>query len=46
MSREISAEERRTLDKVGEALARLGRVKRVGLTVRDKGDFIKAFSKR
>jgi len=26
----------RVLDKVGEALARLGRVKRVGLTVKDK----------
>ena len=45
MSRKISAEERKTLDKVGEALARLGRVKRVGLTARDKVDFIEAFSK-
>lgn len=44
-TQKITAEERRTLDKVGEALARLGRVKRVGLTVRDKMDFIEAFSK-
>ncbi|KIN01705.1 hypothetical protein OIDMADRAFT_121988 [Oidiodendron maius Zn] len=44
MSRNISAEERKTLDKVGEALARLGRVKRVGLTTRDKVDLIEAFS--
>jgi 1-acyl-sn-glycerol-3-phosphate acyltransferase len=43
---EISAEERKVLDTVGEALARLGRVKRVGLTVRDKADFIEAWSKR
>lgn len=45
VSRKITAEERKTLDKVGEALARLGRVKRVGLTTRDKVDFIEAFSK-
>lgn len=45
LSRRITAEERKTLDKVGEALARLGRVKRVGLTTRDKVDFIEAFSK-
>jgi 1-acyl-sn-glycerol-3-phosphate acyltransferase len=43
---EINAEERRVLDKVGEALARLGRVKRVGLGVRDKAAFIEAWSKR
>ena len=45
MARTVSTEERKTLDKVGEALARLGRVKRVGLTTRDKVDFIVAFSK-
>ncbi|KIV95779.1 hypothetical protein PV10_03394 [Exophiala mesophila] len=33
-------EERVFLDKVGEALARLGRVKRVGLGVKDKVDFV------
>lgn len=44
-NRKVSSEEKRTLDTVGEALARLGRVKRVGLTTRDKVDFIEAFSK-
>lgn len=43
---EISPEEKRILDKVGEALARLGRVKRVGLTTEDKAEFIKAWSRR
>ena len=43
---EVNAEEKRILDKVGEALARLGRVKRVGLTVRDKAGFVEAWSKR
>ena len=37
--------QRKVLDKVGEALARLGRVKRVGLNVKDKQAFIKAYSK-
>lgn len=43
---DVNAEEKRVLDKVGEALARLGRVKRVGLTVRDKIAFIEAWSKK
>lgn len=43
---EINDQERRVLEKVGEALARLGRVKRVGLTVKDKIAFIDAWSKR
>jgi hypothetical protein len=43
---EVNAEEKRILDKVGEALARLGRVKRVGLTVKDKAAFVEAWSKR
>jgi len=43
---ELNAEEKRVLDKVGEALARLGRVKRVGLTVRDKAAFTDTLSKR
>jgi len=43
---DVNAEERRILDKVGEALARLGRVKRVGLTVKDKSAFVEAWSKR
>ena len=41
----ISAMERRVLDKVAEALARLGRVKRVGLGVKEKNEFVKAWSK-
>jgi len=43
---EINADEGRILDKVGEALARLGRVKRVGLTVGDKIAFVDAWSKK
>jgi 1-acyl-sn-glycerol-3-phosphate acyltransferase len=43
---EVNAEEKRILDKVGEALARLGRVKRVGLTVKDKAAFVDVWSKR
>ncbi|KAG9232534.1 hypothetical protein BJ875DRAFT_404679 [Amylocarpus encephaloides] len=43
---DLNDQERRTLDKVGEALARLGRVKRVGLTVKDKIAFVNAWSKR
>jgi hypothetical protein len=41
-----NAEEQKVLDQVGEALARLGRVKRVGLTVRDKAAFVEAWSKK
>ena len=37
--------ERKVLDKVAEALARLARVKRVGLSVKDKDAFVKAFTK-
>lgn len=43
---DVSEAEQKVLDKVGEALARLGRVKRVGLTVKDKLAFIEAWSKR
>lgn len=43
---EVNAEERKILDKVGEALARLGRVRRVGLTVKDKSLFVDAWSKK
>jgi hypothetical protein len=42
---ELTSEERKVLDKVGEALARLGRSKRVGLTMRDKNAFINAWRK-
>lgn len=43
---EISAAEQRVLDRVGEDLARLGRVKRVGLDVGDKIEFLKVWLKR
>ncbi|KAI9047984.1 hypothetical protein LZ554_007782 [Drepanopeziza brunnea f. sp. 'monogermtubi'] len=43
---EMNADEKKVLDKVGEALARLGRVKRVGLTLKDKVAFVDAWSKR
>ncbi|KAF4849720.1 putative lysophosphatidic acid:oleoyl-CoA acyltransferase [Colletotrichum siamense] len=42
----LSAEEQRVLDKVAEALARLCRNKRVGLTLRDKAAFVEAWSGR
>jgi 1-acyl-sn-glycerol-3-phosphate acyltransferase len=42
---EPTPEEQRMLDRVGEALARLGRVKRVGLTLRDKKAFVAAWNK-
>ncbi|KAJ3940056.1 Lysophosphatidic acid:oleoyl-CoA acyltransferase 1 [Colletotrichum fioriniae] len=42
----LSIEEQRVLDKVGEALARLCRNKRVGLTLRDKSAFIEAWNGR
>ncbi|KAK1835926.1 putative acyltransferase [Podospora conica] len=42
---DTTAEEQRVLDKVAEALARLGRAKRVGLTVHDKKAFVEAWKK-
>ncbi|KIW02370.1 hypothetical protein, variant [Verruconis gallopava] len=42
---ELSHEERKVLDRVAEDLARLGRVKRVGLGVAEKIDFMKVWSK-
>ena len=42
----LAKEEVAVLDRIGEALARLGRIKRVGLTVSDKASFVKAYSKR
>jgi hypothetical protein len=42
---EQSVEERRVLDRVAEALARLGRVRRVGLGVRDKAAFVEVWSR-
>lgn len=38
-------EERAFLDKIAEALARLGRVKRVGLGVKEKQDFLAMWTK-
>lgn len=42
----MNAAEKRVLDKVAEALARLGRVKRVGLGVKEKDEFAKAWTKQ
>lgn len=42
---DVTAAEKGRLDQVGESLARLGRVKRVGLGVKEKGDFIRMWSK-
>lgn len=41
----MSKEQRAFLDRIAEALARLGRVKRVGLGVEDKKDFIAMWTK-
>ena len=42
---QVSASEKALLDNVGESLARLGRVKRVGLGVKEKEEFSRAWSK-
>lgn len=42
----LAAAERNVLNKVADALARLGRVKRVGLGVEDKIGFIYAWSRQ
>lgn len=42
----LSGEERRVLERLGEDLARLGRVKRVGLGVREKIEFVKVWKKK
>ena len=42
----LMKEEKIYLDKIGEALARLGRVKRVGLGVKEKQDFIASWTRR
>jgi hypothetical protein len=41
----LTVHERKVLDRVAEDLARLGRVKRVGLGVKEKIDFVKAWNK-
>lgn len=42
----ISLDEKKVLDQVAEALARLGRVKRVGLSLMDKEAFVKAWTRQ
>lgn len=42
---EPTAEEQKMLDRIGEALARLGRAKRVGLTLVEKKEFVKLWNK-
>ncbi|KAI1138527.1 hypothetical protein F5Y05DRAFT_42857 [Hypoxylon sp. FL0543] len=42
---EVTPEEQALLDKISDALARLARNKRVGLTLRDKAAFIEAWKK-
>ncbi|RJE17877.1 hypothetical protein PHISCL_09788 [Aspergillus sclerotialis] len=42
---EITLAEKGLVDQVGESLARLGRVKRVGLGVKDKKEFIRMWTK-
>ncbi|KAI1637507.1 hypothetical protein F4809DRAFT_603890 [Biscogniauxia mediterranea] len=43
---DLTPEERHFLDRIAEALARLARNKRVGLTLRDKAAFVEAWNKR
>lgn len=42
----MSADEKKVLDEVAEALARLGRAKRVGLSAMDKEAFVKAWTRQ
>ncbi|EON64370.1 hypothetical protein W97_03601 [Coniosporium apollinis CBS 100218] len=42
----LGAEEKRVLERIGEDLARLGRVKRVGLGVKDKQEFINDWTRK
>lgn len=41
---DVSSQEQRVLDRIAEALARLSRVKRVGLAMQDKAAFIAALN--
>ena len=41
----LSVGEKQTLNAVAEALARIGRVKRVGLSLTDKAEFIKKWTR-
>ena len=42
----LDEEEKRVQDRIGEALARLGRVKRVGVGVREKVEFGRVWARR
>ena len=42
----LDEEEKHVQDRIGEALARLGRVKRVGVGVREKVDFVRMWGSR
>jgi hypothetical protein len=42
---DLTREQKAVVDYVGEALARLGRVKRVGLGVKEKQDFVNMWSR-
>lgn len=42
---DLTREDKAVLDYVGEALARLGRIKRVGLGVQEKQEFVKMWTK-
>ena len=43
---DLSEQERKVVDHIGEALARLGRVKRVGLGLTDKANFVRSWKRR
>ncbi|PLN81846.1 putative vacuolar protein sorting protein Vps66 [Aspergillus taichungensis] len=43
---EVSPSEKAMLNQVGDALARLGRVKRMGLGVKEKEDFVRMWNRR
>jgi hypothetical protein len=45
-SKHVSSEEQKVLDRVGEDLARLGRVKRVGIGMVEKIEFVKIWGSR
>lgn len=42
----MNAEEKAVLDRIGDALARLGRVQRVALGVREKMEFVKVWNRK
>lgn len=42
----LNTEEKKVIDKIAEALARLGRVKRVSLGVKEKAEFVAAWTKK